>query len=287
MGGKSTQTQQQSSTTQPWQQAQPALQGLLGKLEGQINTSGLSPTSSNALDTLAENAKGGNPYAVGIDGLTRDLLAGGGATDQADALKQNQLTFEQRLGPYADPNYTSLNNPALRAALDQIRDDTTNATRGMFAAGGRSFSPDEAMAIGRGVSAGQAPLILNQFNQDQTLKQNAAKSIYDAGTGTGGLLAGLRQQGVANAQAGAGLVPTALEAANYSPLQALQIDQLRKSIPTEQLGLLAQIGIPIAGLGSQTSGTATGTNQMSGADQALKISQAGLNFGKLLFGGMG
>ena len=287
MGGESKQVQTQQSTTQPWAQAQPMLQGLLGKLQGQVDSAGLSPTATGAIDQLQANAQAGNPYSNLLSGLTTKLLNGGGATDQAGVIGQNLTDFQGRMTPYADPNYSSLNNPQLQAALQQVRDDTTNAVRGQFAAGGRSFSPDEAMAIGRGVSAGQAPLILNQFNQDQALKQNAAKSIYDAGTGTGGLLAGLNQQGLANSQAGAGLIGQSLEAQNYSPLQTLQLEQLRKSLPVEQLGLLAQIGIPIAGLGSQTSGTATGTNQMSGADQALKISQTGLNFGKLLFGGMG
>ncbi len=45
----------------------------------------------------------------------------------------------------------------------------------------------------------------------------------------------------------------------------------RRGIPVQALGLLAQIGIPIAGLGGQSSGTSTGTQQMSGAQQFATI----------------
>jgi hypothetical protein len=47
----------------------------------------------------------------------------------------------------------------------------------------------------------------------------------------------------------------------------LALAQLAQSIPAQNLGLLAQIGVPIAGLGQQTSGTTQGTQQMSGAQQ--------------------
>jgi hypothetical protein len=53
------------------------------------------------------------------------------------------------------------------------------------------------------------------------------------------------------------------------------------------LGLLAQIGIPIAGLGSQSSGPVHGTQQMSGAQQFGSIANgAGNLFGKLFPGGL-
>jgi len=69
-----------------------------------------------------------------------------------------------------------------------------------------------------------------------------------------------QQQGVASSQ-------DALNAQNYTPQQQLALAQLAQSIPAQNLGLLAQIGVPIAGLGSQSSGTTQGTQQMSGAQQ--------------------
>ena len=58
-----------------------------------------------------------------------------------------------------------------------------------------------------------------------------------------------------------------------------------RSIPVQALGLLASIGVPIAGLGSQSTGTATTTKQDSGADQFLKISTGGGNLFKSFFPG--
>ena len=44
-------------------------------------------------------------------------------------------------------------------------------------------------------------------------------------------------------------------------------EAIRQGIPVQNLGLLAQIGTPIAQLGQQSSGTTTGTQDMSGAQQ--------------------
>jgi hypothetical protein len=46
---------------------------------------------------------------------------------------------------------------------------------------------------------------------------------------------------------------------------------MKQQIPAQNLGLLAQIGIPIAGLGSQSTGTNNTTNNMSGAQQFATI----------------
>jgi len=48
-------------------------------------------------------------------------------------------------------------------------------------------------------------------------------------------------------------------------------EALRQDIPVQNLGLLAQIGAPIAQLGSQSSGTTTGTQDMSGVQQLAAL----------------
>ena len=92
--------------------------------------------------------------------------------------------------------------------------------------------------------------------------RSAADALYGADRGAA-------QQGIANRQAGAGMAPTVFETQNAGQKAILEAEALRRGIPTQALGLLAQLGIPIAGLGSQSSGTATttGENQMSGAQQ--------------------
>lgn len=285
MGGTSKQTQTTSSTTNPWDPAQPALKGILGQLDPLIANSGLSPTASGAIDQLQNSANQGNPYAGQIDQFTQSLLSGGGANAQSGALQGGLNQYKQQMTQYADPNYSSLNDPNLKAALAQIQSDVGNSVNGQFAAAGRDFSGANQQAYGRGVSAAQAPLILNQFNQDRSLQQNAAQSLYGAQNTTSGLLSGMNQQGLTNQQQGVTNSADALAAKNYGATQTLNLEQLKQQLPAQTLGLLAQIGVPIAGLGGQSSGTSTGTNQMSGAQQFGTIASGIGNIGKFLFGG--
>jgi hypothetical protein len=63
----------------------------------------------------------------------------------------------------------------------------------------------------------------------------------------------------------------------------LEAEAKRRGIPVQALGLLAQIGIPIGAMGSQSSGTSTGTNQMSGAQQFGTIASGAGNLFKSFF----
>lgn len=271
MGGSSSQQQTQSSTTQPWMEAQPMLKSILGSLNGQMGSTNLSGVETGALNTLQTSANAGNPYAGQIGSYATNLLNGGGATAQAGAVGQNLTDLQSRLGSFADPNYSTMNNPALQAALQQVRDDVGQNINGQFAAAGRDLSGANQNAWGRGVTAAQAPLILDQFNRDQALRTGSAQTLYDAGNATAGLQTGMTQTALGNQQAGVGAAQSAMDANNYGANTSLAIEAQRRGIPMQALGLLAQIGIPIAGLGSQASGTATGTQQMSGAQQFATI----------------
>jgi hypothetical protein len=54
-------------------------------------------------------------------------------------------------------------------------------------------------------------------------------------------------------------------AQNYTPQQIPQLEQMKPQLQAQTLALFALIGVPIAGLGPQTSGTSETTNQMSSA----------------------
>jgi hypothetical protein len=270
MGGQSSSTQTQQSQTAPWEAAQPMLQGILGQLNPLIQNSGLSPTESNAISQLSANAAQGNPYASQISSFASNMLNGGGASGQAPNLQSGLSTLQSQLTPYANGSMIG-NNPALAAQLAQIQTDVGNSVNSQFAAAGRDMSGANQMAYGRGVAAGEAPVMAGQYNQDVANQLSAANSLYGAQNSTSGLLSGLNQQALANQQQGVASSQDALNAQNYTPQQQLALAQLLQSIPAQNLGLLAQIGIPIAQLGKQTSGTTTGTQQMSGADQFDKI----------------
>lgn len=266
MGGQSTSTQTQQSQTAPWQAAQPDLQGILGQLNPLIQNSGLTSTESNAINQLSQNAAQGNPFTGQITGLANNLLNGGGATSQAQNLQSGLSSLQSQLTPYASGSQVG-NDPALQAQLAQIASDTTNQVNGQFAAAGREFSGANQQALARGIAQGEAPVIASQYNQEVANQLNAANSLYNAQNSTSGLLSGLAQQGLANQLQGVSTTQDALNAQNYAPQQQLALGQLAQSIPAQNLQLLAQIGVPIAGLGGQSSGTSQTTQDMSGAQQ--------------------
>ena len=270
MGGQSSSTQTQQSQTAPWEAAQPMLQGILGQLNAGLNSTGLTSGETGALNTLASNAARGNPYAAQIGNYANELLGGGGATSQAGAVNQNYLDYRSAMAPYASGSMIG-NNPALAAQLAQIQADVTNQVNGQFAAAGRDFSGANANTLGRGIAAGTAPVIAAQYNQDVANQRAAQDAAYAAGNTNAGILSGLQQQGLANKGQGVTVAGNALDADNYSANAILAAEAQRRGIPVQALGLLAQIGVPIAGLGSQSTGTSNTTNQMSGADQFSKI----------------
>jgi hypothetical protein len=270
MGGKSETTQSQSSQTEPWAPAKAAMKGILGQLNPMIQDVGLTGAQTGAIDQLQQNAQQGNPFADQIGAYVKNMLGGGGANDQAGNISGNLSTYQNQLTPYANGSMVG-KNPALQAQLDTIMSDVGNNINSQFAAAGRDMSGANQQAYGRGVAQGIAPVLANQYNQDVSNQINAAGALYGAGNTSAGLLSALTQQGNINQGAGVEASQAALDAQNYAPAQMLQLEQLKKSLPAETLGLLAQIGIPIAGLGGESTGQSRGTQKMSGAQQFATI----------------
>jgi hypothetical protein len=256
------------------------LQGILGQLGAGLSNTGLTSAETGALNQLSQNASQGNPYAGQIGGYAQSLLNGGGANAQAGNVQGNLGTFQSQLTPYANGSMVG-NNPALAAQLAQIQTDVGNSVNGQFAGAGRDLSGANQMAYGRGVAAGEAPVIAGQYNQDVANQINAANALYNAGNATAGTLSGMQQNYLGNQGQGVTAAQSALDAQNYGANATLAEEAQRRGIPVQALSLLAQIGVPIAGLGSQSNGTTTGTQQMSGADQFGKIASG---IGSLLTG---
>lgn len=266
MGGQSTTTQTQQSQSAPWQAAQPMLQDILGQISTNLNNTGLTPAQTGALDTLQANAAAGNPYAGQIGSYAQSLLNGGGANAQAPNLQGNLATFHSQLTPYANGSMID-NNPALAAQLAQIQTDVGNSINSQFAAAGRDMSGANQMALSRGVAAAEAPVIAGQYNQDVANQIAASNALYNAGNTTANTLAGMQQNYLANQGQGVSAAQAALDAQNYGANATLAEEAQRRGIPVQALSLLAQIGTPIAGLGTQSNSTATGTQDMSGAQE--------------------
>jgi hypothetical protein len=286
MGGESKKEETQSSTINPWEPAQPALKGILGQLEGNLNNTGITGAETGALDTLVKNAgTATSQYAPQIGEYAKTLLGGGGATDQAGNVNANYNRFVDQTNPLAsNMNYDPYNTPGFKDALSTTISDITNRTNGQFAAAGRDFSGANSRTLGRGIMEGVSPTIAAQYNQNVNNQQGAARGLYDAGNTNSGLLATMNQQSLANRGQGVTAAGQATDAANYGANATLQAEAARRGIPVQALGLLAQIGIPIAGLGGQSTGKSSTTQQMSGAQQFGLLSQG---FGNLFGGGGG
>lgn len=272
MGGTSTSSTTQQSQTDPWSTAQPMLNSILGQLSPQIANSGLTPAETGAINQLQTTASQGNPFAGQITSNATSLLNGGGAMNQAGQVNQNYQNYYNQTNPMAsNTNYDPTQAPGMQALLQQIQGDVGSSVNGQFAAAGRSGSGMNTQTLARGLAQGEAAPLLAQYNQNVTNQQGAAQNLYNAGNATTGALSGMQQQAVTNQQAGTQASSDAINAQNFAPEQTLALQQLMQSIPAQNLGLLAQIGIPIAGLGSQSSGTSNTTNQMSGAQQFQSI----------------
>jgi len=269
MGGQSSTKQTQSSTTNPWEPAKPALEGILSQLTGALGNTGVTGAESGALTSLVNNANtASSTYAPQIANYAKTLLSGGGATDQSGNINANYQRYVDQTNPLAsNTNYNPYDTPGFKDALSTTIADITNATNGQFAAAGRDFSGMNSQTLGRGIMQGVSPTIAAQYNQNVNNQQGAAGNLYNAGNTNAGLLAGLQQQKLVNQGQGINAASSATDAANAGANATLQAEAQRRGIPVQALGLLAQIGIPIAGLGGQSTGQSQGTNQMSGAQQ--------------------
>jgi hypothetical protein len=117
--------------------------------------------------------------------------------------------------------------------------------------------------LAQGITNADAPIILNQANQDTATRLGAANTLYGAGNTTSGAITGNNQTALGNQQAGSTAATSALNAANWGPQSVIAAQQLGQSIPAQNLGMLAQIGIPIAGLNTTTTGTGNSNQSTS------------------------
>lgn len=275
MGGTSKQSTTQSSTTEPWKVAQPALHGILGQLSDNLGNTGLTGAESGALDTLQSNAGQASQFAPAITNFANNLLSGGNAGAESGNIQRGLSTFQDQLTPFANGSMVG-NNTALQGQLDTIANDVQSRVNSMFAGAGRDFSGMNQKTLARGIAEGTAPVLANQYNQDVANQINAAGQLYGAQNTTSGLLSGLNQQGLANQQAGVTAAGQATDAANAGANQILAAEAARRGIPVQALGLLAQIGIPIAGLGGQSTGQSETVQKMSPVQQFMGI-MGGIN----------
>ncbi len=273
MGGESKTSQTQNSTTKPWEDAIPTMQGILGQIGTGLGHTGITNSESSALGHIENNGHSfTGTYAPQFASFAKDLLGGGGAMNEAGAVNANYKRYTDQTNPLAsNTNYNPYETPGFKDAINTITSDITSGVNGQFAAGGRDFSGANSQALGRGIMQGVAPVIASQYNKNIENQQGAAGNLYSAGNTNAGIMSGMNQTRLGNQAQGITAAGAAGDAQNVGANAALQAEAQRRGIPVQALGLLAQIGIPIAGLGGQSTGKSEGTQQMSGADQFMKI----------------
>jgi hypothetical protein len=267
MGGSTTKTTTQSSQTQPWAEAQPLLGGILGQLGGALDNTALTGNESSALSGLESNARAGNPFAPQIGGLATALLNGGGP-DRTGMVSGAYDAYKTALAPtiggdYLDPS----KNPFNASITDTLSRDISNRVNGMFAGSGRDASGANQQLLAQEITRGVAPVLAQQYNTERQNQLSAINSLYGAGGQTAGLLSNLDQTALANRQAGVGVSDAALGAQNFGANQLLGIEAMRRGIPLDALQRIAAMGVPIAGLGNSSTGTATEETSVPLADK--------------------
>lgn len=268
MGGNSSSTTQQNSTTAPWQPSQGLLTGVLGDLNAYRAQTGITGAQTNAINTIEGNGANTNQYAPAIQNYTSNLLNGGGANAQAGNINSAYQTYQNQTSPLAsNTNYDPMQTPGIGDQLAALKNNISSSVNGQFAAAGRDMSPANSTALSYGLSSGLAPILTGQYNQNVQNQQSAAGNLYSAGNTTSGLLTGLNQTALGNQGAGVSAVGAGQDALNSGSMNTLAAEAQRLGIPLQNLGMLANIGVPIAGLGSTSTGTGSTQNQMSGAQQ--------------------
>lgn len=261
----------QSSQTDPWDKTIPQLDAFLGDIEGLKGLTGPTGDQLDAFETLKRNAAQGNPWTGDLDKLTSDLF---GYQSRSGDVTAAYGDLQRRLGDTADgKRLDPSSNPYIAQMMSTVGDDISNRIKQTFAGAGRDVTGNAAglQAMGRGVSAGTAPILAQFFNDELNRQGDAAKTLYTAGQGSAESADGLDKSALATRGAGADAGAAAMLARDHGANTILNLDQQLKQMPFEDLSLYASLLLPIAGLGGQSQGTSNSTTKGSSSSIGLNL----------------
>lgn len=259
--GSSSQKQETQMQSAPWAPSQGLLTGIINQLSPQVANAAPNSAETGALSTIRQNAANMPSYGPQAQALAGDLMSGG--PDRSGYVTNTYGQASGALSPYLSANYLDpTQTPGIQAALKTVRDDAANYINGQFAGAGRDLSGMNTQALGRGIAQAEAPILLGQYNQNVAAQQGAAGQLYGMGVGTAGALSGLDQQSFANRGQGLDIGINGVPAAQNAGANAtLAAEAQARGLPLNNLAQIAALTVPIAGLGSQSSGTTTTTSQ--------------------------
>lgn len=245
MPGSGTSKQDQTSvgqqTNAPWLPAQPMLADILRGIKTQTGNFQPTPTENQAYSQLTQNAQNLPNWAPQATDLTNQYLGG----DPSGLLKPALNNYNNVLNPIASASLDPMQTPGIQNLLATIRGDVSNSVNGMFAGAGRDLSGLNQQTLARGISQGEAAPLLAQYNQNVSNATDAATRMYGAAGQTASALGENQGQAFNYANMVPGLQ-------NASPLGVISAQGMARAAPLQNLGMLANLTVPIAGLGGQT-----------------------------------
>ncbi len=255
-GSTTSQNQQQSSSTSPY----APTQGLLNSILGTLGSTSTAPTAAQTQGTnqLVTNAQNAPDFSGAATNVANTLLSGGGSNNYAGILNNGYSQLQSELNPIASGSQIGANS-ALQPELNTIGNDTQNSVQGQFAAAGRSFSPAEAQAIARGTAQGEAPVEANQYNTDVANQMAAAGTLNTAAENTASGLNTLNQTQLGNETTGLTAAQAIPGILNQNANNLIAAGTAQQNLPYSGLTSLESLLLPIAGAGSQSTGTSSGT----------------------------
>jgi hypothetical protein len=260
--GSEEKKQNSKSNQDPWAPAVPYLTKFL-KQTGQVGKNagqGLTPGQTAAFADLEGIAGESNPFVDQQKQLTSDLY---NTADRTGIVGDAYKSLQGQLGDYASGKYLDpMSNPHIQAMLTQVGDDAWNRTNAQFAAAGRDLSGANQTAAARGVTQAQLPMLLDQYNRAQGQQFDAAKTLYGAGASTADVLSNLDAQRAGIRGQAAGAEQAAHDMETRGAQEIIDLEQMKKMLPYEELGALASLLFPAGQMGNQkkASGTSEGTS---------------------------
>jgi hypothetical protein len=260
--GSESKSQSSKSKQDPWKPAVPYLKDFLAQT-GQVGANagqGLTPGQTAAFGQLKDNALQGSPWVAQQSQLAGDLY---GTADRTGIVGDAYGALQGQLGDYASGKYLDpMSNPQMQAMLQQVGDDAANRVNAQFAGAGRDLSGANQTAVGRGVTQAQLPLLLDQYNRAQGQQFDAAKTLYGAGSDTASTQGALDAQRAQLRGAGAAAGQQAADMQNAGAERTIDLEQMMKTLPYEELGQLASLLFPAGQMGKQvkSSGESSGTS---------------------------
>jgi hypothetical protein len=277
-------------TTGPWARTQPALEDLINRIRQQMVNSSVSPDERQAVHGLERNIKYTNEYLPQHRSLLNDLFKGGGFGQGMDALKSSWDTANTALTPIARGDFLNMeSNPYIQAMVNKTQGDVYNRVGGMFAGSGRTASGAHMNALGSGIGDATNNLYYNAYSGERDRQSGAIRDLISGSVGYSGAMDQAAGNVLGARTQGSQFAPIVTGMRDDPFLKQLELSQMRRSMPLQNLGMLRDLLVPIAGLGSQNRSMTNTTTEMTPNPMQMIMGGAmgGLNALSGGFGGFG